>query len=185
MITTSERLALETEIYNKIADRLMSRLRVAEPGIIQSFDENKQTVSVKLSVRELVNDHGKQEWKDIPLLVDVPVKLQRGGGYMVTLPFAVGDECLVVFGDKDMDAWWQSGGVQNWGKKRRHSLSDGYALPGINSQARTVSGYSTDSVQLRNEDGDAYLEVKGNNINIIGETVTIIGRTVVTINPEE
>ena len=183
MITTSERLALEIELYNKMADRIMSRLRVSEPGIIQSFDEEKQTVTVKLSIREKVNNHGVQEWEEIPLLVDVPVKLQRGGGYLVSLPFKAGDECLVVFGDKDMDGWWQSGGTQNWIKKRRHSLSDGYALPGVNSQTNTVSGYSTDSVQLRNEAGTSYIEIKGDDINIICPgTIKILGN-IVTMNP--
>lgn len=48
-------------------------LRVAAPGIIQSFNSAEQTVTVQLSIREKRNNDGVETWEDIPQLVDVPV----------------------------------------------------------------------------------------------------------------
>lgn len=153
--------------------------RVAAPGIIQSFNAAEQTVSVKLAIREKINTDGDERWVDIPLLVDVPIIVPRAGGYILTLPIQPGDECLVVFGDMCIDAWWQSGGVQNQIECRRHDLSDGFAILGCWSQPRVIPSYSTSSAQLRNESGSAYVEISGNNINIVaGGTVNIRGEVV-------
>ena len=167
-------------MYRVMLDASNADLRVACPGIIQSFDASSQTVTVQLAIREKVNIDGNQEWTDMPVLVDVPIFSPRAGGYVLTFPVAAGDECLVVFGDMCMDAWWQNGGVQNQVDKRRHDLSDGFALVGIWSQPRNVSGYSTSSAQLRNESGTAYVEISGSNVNIVGSSVTINGRDFMT-----
>lgn len=156
-----------------------NNLRVSCPGIIQSFDPKEQTVTVQPAIREKrLTPEGEEQWVDLPPLVDVPVVFPRAGGYVLTFPVKPGDECLVIFGDACMDAWWQSGGVQNQIDCRRHDLSDGYAIPGPWSQPRTIPGYSTDSVQLRNESGSAYVEIAGDTINIVGGTININGRKV-------
>lgn len=127
------------------------------------------------AIREKINFNGEESWIDIPLLVDVPIVFPRAGGYVLTFPVKKGDECLVVFGDMCIDAWWQSGGVQNQVESRRHDLSDGFAIIGCWSQPRVVSNYSTESVQLRNEAGNAYFEIKGSTININADTINIKG----------
>lgn len=151
------------------------KLRVAAPGIVTSFDPGEQTVSVQLAIREKRYNDGEEEWVEIPTLVDVPVVFPRAGGYTLTFPVQAGDECLVVFGDDCMDAWWQSGGVQNQIDCRRHDLSDGYAILGPWSQPRVLPGYSTNSVQLRNDDGSTYVEIAGSTINIVGGAINIKG----------
>jgi hypothetical protein len=140
---------------------MTSRMRVAVPGIIQSFNATAQTVTVQVAIRERVNLNGNLSWETIPLLVDVPIFMPRAGGFTLTMPVTAGDECLVVFGDNCMDAWWQSGGVQNQVEKRRHDLSDGFAIVGIWSQPRVLPDYKTDAAQLRNDAGDVYVEIDG------------------------
>lgn len=155
-----------------------NRLRVAAPGIIQSFNAKEQTVTVRLAIREKVRLDGDEKWVEIPLLLDVPIVIPRAGGYCLTLPVQPGDECLVVFGDMCIDAWWQSGGVQNQIDCRRHDLSDGFAILGCWSQPNTIPKYSTSTAQLRNNAGSAYVEISGNTINIVGATINIQGGTV-------
>jgi hypothetical protein len=155
-------------------------LRVAAPAIVRSVDYKRQTVTCQLAIRERLNDgQGNLTWVDIPELLDVPFMVYSGGGYCLTLPIKPGDDCLVIFGDSCMDAWWQSGGVQNQIERRRHDLSDGFAIVGFRSQPVVVSGYSNGSAQLRNEAGDAYIEIAGSNINIKASgKITINGATV-------
>lgn len=187
MITMPERMAQpessKAEVMRRLRDTIGADIRIAEPGIIESFDASKQTVTVSIALKERTVIEGNVTWEEIPTLVDVPVVLPRAGGYVVTMPIVAGDECLVIFGDKCMDAWWQSGGKQNPMELRRHDLSDGYAILGCWSQPRAISNYSTSTVQLRNESGAAYLEISGNNINIVGDVVTIIGNTKIDLNP--
>lgn len=159
--------------------RLETKMRVAIPGIVLSFDAAEQTVSVQPALREQLNNEGDLSWVDIPPLVDVPVVMPRAGGYALTMPIQPGDECIVVFADMCIDAWWQSGGVQNQIDCRRHDLSDGFAIVGPWSQPRVLPNYSTGTAQLRNEAGDAYVEISGSNISIVASgTINIQGATV-------
>ena len=94
--------ALKKEIF--------SSLHCALPGTVESFDAEKQTAVIRLAGISL------------PLLYDVPV-------YM-PVPFEVnpGDACLVIFADRDIDAWLEGGEEKPPG--RMHSLSDGFAFVG-------------------------------------------------------
>lgn len=137
-----------------------SHLWTAMPGIVQSFDASKMTVQVKVAIQsKFIDPAGNATW-DSPLLVDCPVLFQGGGGLTLTFPIAAGDEALVIFASRCIDFWWQSGGVQPQAELRMHDLSDGFALVGMRSVPRLVPSISTNSVQLRNDAGDTYIEIK-------------------------
>jgi hypothetical protein len=137
------------------------------PGIIQSFDSSKQTVSVKIAIREKLSFNGKPfEDVEIPILGDVPIYMPRAGNFILTMPVKVGDECLVVFTDTCYDTWYETGNIGNKIDNRRHDLSDGIAFLGIWSQPKVISNYSTDSTFLRNLNNDSYVEIRDNDINI-------------------
>ena len=155
-------------------------LRVACPAIVKTVDFEKQTLTAQPAIRERMNDgEGNLSWIEIPELLDVPFFIYSGGGYCLTLPIKPGDDCLIVFGDSCIDAWWQSGGVQNQIDRRRHDLSDGFAIVGFRSQPAVVTGYSGETAQLRNKAGDAYVEISGSNINIVASgAINISGGSV-------
>lgn len=175
MIHSNERTMDEIEIARRTLDAASIDLRVAAPGIIQSVDYGRQTCTVQLAIREQLNHEGDLEWVDIPTLPDVPLFVYSGGGYCLTLPVQPGDECLVVFGDCCIDAWWQNGGVQNQADHRRHDLSDGFAIVGFRSQPNVVGGFSSGSAMLRNASGSAYIEIAGDAIHIQSGGTTIDG----------
>lgn len=171
----------EDEFYRTLMDTVSNNLRVAMPGVIQSFDAATQTVTVQPAIRERIrNPDLSYSWVALPLLVDVPIVIPRAGGFSLTLPVAPGDECLVVFGDMCIDSWWQNGGTQNnQPDKRRHDLSDGFAVLGIWSQRRTIANYSTTAAQLRTDDGSTYIQLVPGEIDLVATTVkangTVIG----------
>jgi hypothetical protein len=174
MLRTTERVQDETEMYRRMMENTVNNLRVAAPGIIRSFDADKQTAVVQIAIREKINIKGRLQWTDIPLLVDVPVVFPKAGDYALTLPVKKDDECLVIFADFCIDAWWQSGGIQNQLDKRRHDLSDGFALVGVSSQPKKITNYSANTIQLRNKAGDTYVEINENNINIVAAENTTV-----------
>ncbi|KNA28282.1 translation initiation factor IF-2 [Pantoea ananatis] len=159
----SEVLKTERSVIN-------NQLRVALPGIVQSFDPDTVTVVVQPAIRYIERDSdGNESTHDYPLLTDVPVYFQRGGGCTITFPVKAGDECLVVFSDRCIDFWWQNGGVQEPVDPRQHDLSDAFAFVGPQSQAQKISGISTTTLQMRTDDGSAYIELDPNNkaVNVV------------------
>lgn len=144
-------------------------LWTALPVEIVSFDKDAETVTAQPTIQAKVRDRlGVESWVNLPVLVDVPVVFPGGGGFTLTFPIKPGDEALVVFASRCIDAWWQSGGVQQQAELRMHDLSDGFALVGLKSQPRTLEGgVNTVGAQLRSDDGQTYVEVDAEAVKVI------------------
>lgn len=169
-----ERQADTGEMLRRMNDNMNGQLRVAMPGIVQAFNATDQTVTVQCAIRERIVGLDKQiQHIEIPYLLDVPIVLPRAGGFAITFPVKVGDECLVIFSDMCMNAWWSLGGVQNMEEYRRHDFSDGFAILGPWSKPNQVSGYSTSNLEIKCETADAKITISpAGDIVIRGRNVT-------------
>lgn len=133
----------------------------AMPGIVQSVDLTKMTCVVQLAIQGRFEDQqGNLNWLNISPIQDVPIVFPSAGGFTITFPIAAGDEVLVVFASRCIDAWWQSGGYNNKALEfRMHDLSDGFAIPGPKSQPKKISSISSTETQFRNDAGDTYISI--------------------------
>lgn len=156
----NERYSDQQEVIRTAIQAALSNVWTALPGIVQSFDPAAMTCIVQPSITMMVRDpDGSASSVALPLLVDCPVQFPAGGGCTLTFPVAPGDECLVVFASRCIDAWWQLGGAQGQAKSRMHDLSDGFVLLGTRSRPRALSGVSTGSTQLRSDDGATFIDL--------------------------
>jgi len=140
-------------------DGRQSTVWTAMPAIVQSVNLSAMTVVVQTTIQGIVNaQDNTQTFVNLPPLVDVPICFPSAGGFTITMPIAVGDEVLVVFASRCIDAWWQSGGFQNQPIEfRMHDLSDGFALPGPRSLPRVVPTISSTDLEIRNDAGTSYI----------------------------
>lgn len=159
-------VALNSQLGSKeqadahLAQAIMSAMRVSIPGIIQSFDPDAVTAVIQPAIKGVEHDaSGAEVSVNLPLLVDVPVIFPRGGGCTLTFPVKEGDECLVIFADRCIDFWWQSGGIQEPVDGRMHDLSDAFCIVGPQSQAKKIGGISTSAAELRSDDGSVKLSL--------------------------
>lgn len=154
-----ERIGDPEELMRIAAESSQGKVWTAMPGIVQSFDAAAMTCVVQPAITAVVRDESGQFGEvTLPLLLDCPVVFPGGGGCTLTFPIKQGDECLVVFGSRCIDSWWQLGGVQGQAELRMHDLSDGFVLPGVRSQPRKFN-VDTATAQLRSDDGAAYVSV--------------------------
>ena len=145
----------------------------ALPGIVTDTSKlaDQQTISVQPAIKGiLAQPEGPAVAVPLPILPDVLVCWPTGGGVTLTFPISVGDECLVVFGDRGVDWWWNSGGVQLPFEARQHDLSDGFAVFGPRSKPRLLPDVSISAVQLRTDDGLAVIELNPDNHGVRIET---------------
>ena len=139
----------------------------AMPGVIISFDPAKKTCAIQPAIRAKITlADGTFQWVSLPTLVDCPVQFPSGGGVTLTFPIKVGDECLVVFASRCIDAWWQSGcpvdvngqiTTQVQAELRMHDLSDGFCIPGVSSVPNVPVNISTTQAELRSTDGQVVI----------------------------
>lgn len=155
-------------------------LWTAMPAIVQQFDPVAMTVDATPSIKgKQVLEDGTVQLVTMPTLLDCPVVFPHGGGASITFPIKPGDECLVVFASRDIDLWWQNGGIQPPQELRMHDLSDGFAVLGVYSQPKRLSAVSTSAVQLRSDDGAAFFELNPSTHNF---TLNTSGNFFATVN---
>lgn len=149
-----------TKTYKDMLNAAKAGFWVALPCIVESYDHDQATITAQPTIRiAMRKSDGTIAMEEIPLLQDVPVMFTRGGGCVITHPIKKGDECLVVFADRCIDVWWQNGGIQNPFDNRKHDLSDGFAFFGPQSQPNRVQNVSIDTMQIRTDEGDTYIEL--------------------------
>jgi hypothetical protein len=165
-----ERLNDNEEALRIALDGHQANIWTALPGILQTFDAGTMTATVQPSIQgRLRQQDGSFKDANLPLLLDCPVIFLGGGDFTWTFPLAQGDEGLVVFSSRCIDAWWASGGIQKQARARMHDLSDGFFLPKVFSQARKLSNVNTSFPELRNTDGSIKLEVTATGFKVTGD----------------
>src|SRR4029077_19340866 len=155
-----QRHADNIETIQTHLDGRQAQIHTAQPGHIVSYDPETMTASVQLGLQAVNrNVDGTLEPMAIHPVTDVPVHFPGGGGHTLTFPVKVGDECLVIFSERNIDAWHQHGGVQQPMDYRMHDINDCFALVGVRSQANKLSNVSPNTVQLRSDDGTSFVDL--------------------------
>lgn len=114
---------------------------VALPGIVESYDSETQTASVKPALkRPYTNIDGTEGADDLAIINDVPVLHWRGGGIFMSFPIEKGDMVLLVFCDNEIDEYVVSGGTGPVEpvSLRSHDISDAVAIPGFFTQVKKL-----------------------------------------------
>lgn len=149
---------------------VLKDFNAVKPGIIQSYDSAKRTATIQISFKRALNNG---TYVSYPILLDCPVVTLQGGGTYLNFPITNGDECLVLFADSNIDAWFMLGGQavpfdQVLGAPgRRHDLSDGIAIVGLNSTANPIQA--------------TFLDGEGGLANAAGGKVALSAEGLVTV----
>lgn len=172
----------DTEQWKQVLKQEFADLRCAAPAfLVEDLNATAQTVTVQIAIQERVRTTKGPKWMDVPPIICVPIVVPRGGGFSITMPLKKGDEGLLVFCDMCFDSWWTSGqstggqssGTQPQFEVRRHHVHDCGFIPGMWSQKRLLSSYSTSSMQLRSDDGTTIVDVALGAVNVTAASVQI------------
>lgn len=166
----------QAELWTALPGVVKAYRRVASDGIVVDVQP-----AIQASIRQ---PNGELRWINMPLLLDCPVYFPSGGGFTLTFPIAVDDECLVVFSSRCIDAWHESGGHANQqAELRMHDLSDGFAFVGFRSRPRTLSPAAhPTSVELRSDDGETKIAIRQDTkVSVVSPAEIILTAPLVTI----
>lgn len=144
-------------------DGRQATMWTAMPAVVVSVNMAKMTLAATIAIQgRYENPDGTIQWVNIGNgpVQDIPIVFPSAGGFTITMPIAAGDEVLVIFASRCIDAWWQSGGTGNLPLEyRMHDLSDGFAIPGPRSIPNVVPSISTTDLQIRNNLGTTFLSI--------------------------
>lgn len=131
-------------VLSDLKREIFATLNCVQVGRVTKVTGADQSVEVQLQIRQPLIDGSSVA---VPVLVDVPFFVLQGGSAFINMPVSIGDYCIVLFNDRDIDTWWTSDGVSDPNTTRKHNLSDGIALVGINPKT-AVRDYNGDNLQL-------------------------------------
>jgi hypothetical protein len=154
-------------------ERASAELRVAGPGKVLSYDAIKQTADVQpmWMHSERDDEDDSKDTYELPVLKAVPVCWPRGGGYFCSFPLTAGDGVLLVFSDRNIGAWRDSGQLVDSGDERTHTLGGAVAYPGLDTVARAIAGASADHAVLGKE-GGSQVHVRAGEIRLGSDAAT-------------
>ncbi len=149
------------------------------PGVIDSFDSATQMAVVTPAIQAKKTIEGVDSYFNLPQIVNVPIVIPFGsvGGFGLTVKVSAGDPCLLVFSQRCLDNWLQSGGVQppeqNTAGLRHHDLTDAFAIMAPASTADAFSNWSNEGIEIRNRARTIRTTVLNNKVEIVAGTSTI------------
>lgn len=177
--------ATQTELLEQAKENAMMDVRVSMPARIVSFDPATKTAQVEICMQMVDDDDSAVEY---PPLVDCPCLFTRGGGFHVVHPYSAGDSGLVLFSDRCLDGWFESGKTAPPMDFRVHSMSDAYFIGGADHLG-DVSPIVSGAIFIGKDDNSAGLQInadgslilKGASLQIeppviTNSTITAIGQ---------
>lgn len=124
------------QILEGITQKTGYELNCVRIGIVQNVYYDDLTVDVQIANKRTlnINKDGTQNVKDFPL---IRAKIAYCNPF-ITFPISQGDECVMLFSDREIESWFINGGVNPEGYPRMHALTDCVALFGIRSLPKMI-----------------------------------------------
>jgi hypothetical protein len=166
-----------TDVLNYWFENFAGSFNCIKIGKINAVNKTNQTVDVQI-LHKRINESNliKRELRDYPLLKSVPFIILGGGNSYLTFPISVGDNCLLLFNDYEIDRWWDTGESLPANFERKHDISDAFALVGVHSMVDLIQGYSN-YVHLKYSDSSSI--TVGEVIDITNTQTNVSGKLTV------
>lgn len=153
------------DVLNGATEDLSYSLNCHRVGVIQSFNAEEQTATVKMIDKGVIQYDDGEQLVDYALLVDCPVVIYKGAKGGFTIPVNEGDPCLVCFNDRDLDSWLVDGLTQRPNTLRHHDFSDAIVVVGIRNQINKIVDYNNESTEMNYL--DSKISIDDSKINLI------------------
>jgi len=178
-----------TEMLDRCVHEILKGQNTAVVGHVLAFNPSKQLAQVQIGVEKL-DANGKTITP--PPIVMVPVYFP-GGQFALEFEIAKGDEGLIIFSQRCIEAWIDQGGVAPQKYRRFHDMNDALFLPGFRSQKGKMASFENNGIRLRNADASNYIWLKNDGtaeitvtlLNLVGNltvngSTALIGPTAIT-----
>lgn len=145
-------------------NKIMSVMNCHNIGRIQTFYPETQTADIEImQVKSIYN-----EFYNLPLLVNVPVIIYGGNNNGITLGDLTGAYCLLIFMDRNISSFLETGEIYNPNTSRMHDFSDCIALTTFKNNTNAISNYENEAINIYNnsKQSSSYVKTFVNNVEI-------------------
>lgn len=138
------------------------------PATVLAVDTGKQTVDVQVGINNMLFDpFGNYCSVPAPSITGVPLGVLRGGGFLVSVPVAVGDYVMLHWSDRSMDTWQASTGTAvDPGNLAQHTMDSCYAIPMVAPTAKALGSVSGSNIVIGKDGADEQIVISSSDIKI-------------------
>ena len=144
-------------------------LQTAEVVVVEAVDYNTWTCAVRPKAR--VDVRGNVQ--DMPIIMNVPIALQKAGNTSVMLPIKVGDVGVAIFSKHALDNLLIEKTTTTITIPRNFDINDAIYISGLYTGVETVPNVAEGEMLLHHESGshikffaNGNIEIKGNRVDI-------------------
>lgn len=171
-----------SDVHDELKRDIHMGFNAIQIGIIEKFDSAKQLATIRLAIKHVrdIAPDGTKTLVEHPLILECPVMVLFGGVDFLSMPITVGDSCIVLFCDRDIDYWLYNGGVNPPNTYRTHDNSDAIAIVGINSLQKSIATFLANGIRLSHGGGNAKIDFTDNLIASLATLFTHTGNMQIT-----
>ncbi|RIY41941.1 Gp138 family membrane-puncturing spike protein [Neopusillimonas maritima] len=136
---------------------MMKGVCTSVPGHVLTFDPDLQRAQVRIGIQKVTVNGGVI---NPPPIADVPVLFLGGTQYSVIHQINPGDEGLILFSQRCVDGWKQTGGVANNPLARFHDAHDAFFIPGFRPLPTRIEGFANDGIRMQSRSGGQRVWIK-------------------------
>lgn len=151
--------ASQPQVLREAFREMMKGVATSSPGHILAFDPVTQLAQVQIGVTR-VDLNGATF--DPPTIIETPVYFP-GGDYHVEYQIDPDCEGDILFSQRCIDGWIQTGGVAANPIGRFHDPQDAFFLPGFRSLPNKLPAFQNNGIRLSNKAGTQYAWLKNDN----------------------
>ena len=157
----------------------MNSINCHHIGTIQSFNASNQTATATINYTKTLFNYNNATKAYVPVTVNYPILTQcpviclGGGAANLTFPIQKGDECLVLFNDRSIDNWLQTGQVGPVNSPRMHALADGIILVGLRNEQRSIQNYDTTRAVITDGNAKCGVNPSTHHVTIVNNSTTL------------
>lgn len=173
--------ASQPQVLREAFREMMKNVATSSPGHILAFDPVTQLAQVQIGIMRVDLNGAAFE---PPTIIETPVYFP-GGDYHIEYQIDPGCEGDILFSQRCIDGWLQTGGVATNPIGRFHDPQDAFFLPGFRSMPNKLPAFQNNGVRLSNKEGTQFVWMK-NDGSISMENgaghIRLAASGVVTIN---
>jgi hypothetical protein len=177
------------DAINAVIDSKLCEMHTSLPAEIVSYDYNKNTATVKPTLKRKYKSETAPV--ELPLITNVPVAFQRMGEAHLRIPINPKDTGQLVFTERSIDGWLTSGGIIDPQDPRKHALSDAVFYPGLNPSNNPIKSSANEKsleIKLKNSyieiTDDGKFKITNGNEELIDLIVQVMGKMVDEMNEQ-
>lgn len=121
------------------------------PGTIKKYYPETQTADVQPDIMRTLVSPPSVESR--PVIFDVPLIYPRSGNVYIHIPIKEGDKVGLIFSQRSLDEWLETGEETYVRSSRLHDLSDAVGLIGLDISNNSVPLPNSEKLIIGSEDG--------------------------------